>query len=67
MAGVDSVRGLLPLEKGAGGIVMPGITKLNWVPIVELALIQTVWCIMEAYCWNFTPSSPRPVGEHKEE
>ncbi|WP_251569218.1 hypothetical protein [Priestia megaterium] len=30
----------LPLEKGAGGIVMPGITKLNWVPIVELALFR---------------------------
>jgi len=30
----------LPLEKGAGGIVMLSITKLNWVPIVELALFR---------------------------
>ncbi|WP_226556696.1 hypothetical protein [Priestia aryabhattai] len=29
-----------PLEKGAGGIVMQSITKLNWVPIVELALFR---------------------------
>ncbi|MBY0200402.1 hypothetical protein H7U05_24445 [Priestia megaterium] len=55
-----------PLKRGLGGCYAQH-NQAQLGTNCRACLIPTVWCIMEAYSWNFTPGSPGPVGEHKEE